>query len=170
VGALAAMAQHRLAGPAPLLNRLRFATPVQRQIVLRGFAVGFADETRQVLSKLGDTPRRQQELLRFLRGPLVRQELFAPAEAPGPVRSAAVLSGFGLDHAAAEVLGQALRRGQGGAQVKLMLARLWAGPLERPGDAEQLAAQVLQEDPGNRSAAGLLGALRGSEPQPPARP
>lgn len=157
--ALAALVQHRLAGPDRLLRGLAFRSDNSRLVALRGFEGTYREQTRRILQGLGraDATRRR-ELLEFLKGPLASLDLFAPQGEEREVRVAAALSACGMNRAAAELLRKAVEDGSGSSALHLRLAGALEA-LDDPAGALQHYRAALALQPDSSPARGRMTAL-----------
>ena len=107
---LALLAQHRLAGPGRLLERLRFESTVQRALALHGFDGVYGEQTWHLLRALGTLSGDEgaAALARFVAGPLVCRSLFDDGTRGPVVQAAAVFMALGLPKAAAATVARAL--------------------------------------------------------------
>jgi tetratricopeptide (TPR) repeat protein len=157
--ALAALLQHRLAGPDSLLSRLLFESDNQRAIALRGFADIYGEHTRRILQGFAlRNPRQQQELLAFFDGPLARLDLFAPKEDGRPAGIASALLAFGLRDRAVEVLTKAIQGGNDTFALRFRLGVTLEG-MNRGGEALRQYQQALALQPDSVPAMGRMAAL-----------
>jgi tetratricopeptide (TPR) repeat protein len=156
---LAALVQHRAAGPGALADRIRFAGQGQRAVGLRGIQGVFRERSRALFLRVGAAATgRQDELLDFLRTPWARLELFEPEPVQTPVRVAAALAAFGLREAAAKALDEAVRSGEETAALHLRLADVLA-QMDRSAEALVHYRRAQELDPQSNVAAGRLTAL-----------
>lgn len=157
--ALAALLQHRLAGPESLLSLLAFESDNQRAVALRGFADIYGEHTRAIVQNFGlTTPQQQQELLAFFEGPLARLDLFAPKEEGRVAGIASALSAFGLRNKAMEVLKKAIEAGNDTFALRLRLALIMEGA-NRGVEALRQYQQALVLQPDSALAMGRMAAL-----------
>ncbi|MFO8006886.1 MAG: tetratricopeptide repeat protein, partial [Candidatus Brocadiia bacterium] len=128
---LAALAQHRLAGPRRIGERLRTQDRTERAVALRGFASVYEATTRSTLEAIGRTGAQNRErLVEFLRGPLARLDLLAPGQAELPVRLAAAMTALGMRERAVDSLKQAASAGQDSYAVRMRLVEALADAQE----------------------------------------
>jgi tetratricopeptide (TPR) repeat protein len=94
----------------------------------------------------------------FLRGPLVRPELFAGEAAGRALREAAVLSALGLQNSASQVLEAAAAAGDTSFQLQVQLAAAYEG-MGRAADALTAYRRALVIDPDSEVVRGRMTAL-----------
>ncbi len=120
--ATAAVLRHRLSGPGRVLARVRFRSEGQAQVAGRAFRALYVGRTRALLTGLGTGQTKlPEDLVDLLSGPLARLDLFAPDEEEPAVRRAAAYAIFGMKAAAAQILQEAVVRGEDSFAVRVYL-------------------------------------------------
>jgi hypothetical protein len=155
----ACVTQYRLLGPERVSARVHSPRRAALYIGLRGFDRGYTDVTGALLRRLGRAATKDPAGLKaFMRGPYVREDLFAGDAAGKASRTAAVLSALGLQKAASQVLEEAVARGEKSLDLELQLAAAYEG-LGRPADALAAYRRALEIAPDSDLARGRLTAL-----------
>ncbi len=157
--AMAAMLQHRAAGPGSLLERTVFGSERERFIALRGFEGLYKDRSRDVFRGLGqDYPAQSKRLAAFLQSSLARRDLLLGREKGGTTELAEVLGVFGLHEEAIQVLNRAVRRGRDSFEIRMALVEVLADA-ERPGEALPHCRRALEVRPDSVEMRHRLAAL-----------
>ena len=148
--AAAAALQYKLTGPGDLLNRMQYATPLQKRLMLGGFEGLFEDHTRDVLRRVGKTPAGDsRRLVEFLNSPALNLDLFRAPTVEGPsMRRALACYEFGLHRRAQALLKGIRQRGGDEFAVQYWLGRNLQDD-GQPREALKAYGKALQTRPGH---------------------
>jgi tetratricopeptide (TPR) repeat protein len=162
---IALLAQHRLAGPQRLLDRLSFASDTQKETALRAFGDVYGEQTQHVLHRLGRLALAgpPEELMAFVTSPLVCRDLFSDDANGRDAQTAAIFVALGLPEAAAATLKKAVESEPDSSALRMRLAGVLEA-LNRPDEAVAQYKEVLRQQPSSpealRRMTGLLVASR----------
>jgi tetratricopeptide (TPR) repeat protein len=156
---LAVLAQHKLAGPARVADRLLFTSDNRREVALRGLAAVYRGNTEQILRALGRSGERgRSTLVEFVTGPYARLDFLAPDRQGRAARVAGALTAFGLTGRAIDILEEAVQSGEDTFEARMQLVEALTRA-RRPQDGLQHCRRALELRPASVSAMRRLAAL-----------